>query len=429
MNEDENAEIENKTINEEYKIWKKNTPYLYDTVVTHALDWPTLTCQWFPDIESPPGKPYIQHRLLFGTHTSGQGREYLQIASLQLPKSESDVDKDVLARDSYDDERGELGSHSATAPHARLQIIQKINHEGEVNRARYMPQNPDLIASKAVKGSVFIFDRTKHPSEPEKDGVCRPDIELAGQEKEGFGLDWSPLKKGHILGSSEDFTVCQWDITAFKKGNRTLEPLRTFRGHRSVVGDVSWNSANENIFASVGDDKRLLIWDTRNSSDSEPSQDIMAHEKEILAVAFSPSSGTMLLTGSSDKTIALWDTRSLKTPLHSFHHHTDEILHISWSPTHETIFASASSDRRVAIWDLASIGLEQTPDDADDGPPELLFVHGGHTSRPTDVAWALGDEMQWYVASAAEDNVVQIWKMSEGIYARGQRKVEDMDLE
>ncbi len=37
--------------------------------------------------------------------------------------------------------------------------------------------------------------------------------------------------------------------------------------------------------------------------------------------------------------------------------------------------------------------------------------------------------MGWYVASAAEDNVVQIWKMSEGIYARGQRKVEDMDLE
>lgn len=37
--------------NEEYKIWKKNSPYLYDLVVTHALEWPTLTCQWFPDQE------------------------------------------------------------------------------------------------------------------------------------------------------------------------------------------------------------------------------------------------------------------------------------------------------------------------------------------------------------------------------------------
>ena len=30
---------------------KKNAPYLYDLVVTHALDWPSLTCQWFPDEE------------------------------------------------------------------------------------------------------------------------------------------------------------------------------------------------------------------------------------------------------------------------------------------------------------------------------------------------------------------------------------------
>jgi len=407
----------------------KNTPYLYDTVITHALDWPTLTCQWFPEVESPPGKPYTSHRLLFGTHTSGQGRDYLQIATLQLPKIDpQSADRDVLSRDQYDDEKGEIGSHN-TSHHARLQIIQKINHEGEVNRARYMPQNPDLIASKAIKGSVFIFDRTKHPSEPERDGVCRPDIELVGQEKEGFGLDWSPIKPGHILGASEDMTVCQWDITSFTKGKKTLEPLAVYRGHTSVVGDVSWHASRENIFASVGDDKQLMIWDTRNHDYTKPSQQVEAHEEEILAVAFSPSSETLLLTGSSDKTIALWDTRSLKVPLHSFHMHTDEILHLSWSPTYETIFASASSDRRVAIWDLAAIGLEQTPDDAEDGPPELLFMHGGHTSRPTDVAWATGEGMEWYVASAAEDNVVQVWKMSEGIYARGQRKVDDMELE
>lgn len=46
-----NAITEEKLINEEYKIWKKNSPFLYDLVVTHALEWPTLTCQWLPDIE------------------------------------------------------------------------------------------------------------------------------------------------------------------------------------------------------------------------------------------------------------------------------------------------------------------------------------------------------------------------------------------
>lgn len=42
--------VEERIINEEYKIWKKNTPFLYDLVMTHALEWPSLTVQWLPDV-------------------------------------------------------------------------------------------------------------------------------------------------------------------------------------------------------------------------------------------------------------------------------------------------------------------------------------------------------------------------------------------
>jgi hypothetical protein len=40
---------EERVIQEEYKIWKKNTPFLYDLVLSHALEWPSLTVQWLPD--------------------------------------------------------------------------------------------------------------------------------------------------------------------------------------------------------------------------------------------------------------------------------------------------------------------------------------------------------------------------------------------
>lgn len=119
----------------------------------------------------------------------------------------------------------------------------------------------------------------------------------------------------------------------------------------------------------------MRSWDTRASA--EPVMKIQAHDREILAVSFSPAIDHLLLTGSADNTIILHDLRTPAKKLHTFESHTDEVLHLSWSPCNPTIFASASSDRRINIWDLSQIGVEQTPDDQEDGPPELLFVHGG----------------------------------------------------
>lgn len=58
--------------------------------------------------------------------------------------------------------------------------------------------------------------------------------------------------------------------------------------------------------------------------------------------------------------------------LHSFESHKDEIFQVQWSPHNETILASSGTDRRLNIWDLSKIGEEQSSDDMEDGPPELL---------------------------------------------------------
>lgn len=133
------------------EVWKKNSPFLYDMVVTHALEWPTLTMQWMPDKEVFSDKGFTRHRLLLGTHTSGQDNNYLQIANVNLPNTDSTT----LDMKDYDEEKGEIGSYSSAS--ARIQVTQRINHEGEVNRARYCPQNCDLIATRAVSGLTYVF--------------------------------------------------------------------------------------------------------------------------------------------------------------------------------------------------------------------------------------------------------------------------------
>lgn len=84
---------------EEYKIWKKNTPYLYDTVGSYELEWPSLTVSWFPETVSEPGRKYCVQRLLLGTHTSGGEQNFLFIAQIKLPN-----EKLVLEEKFYNEE-------------------------------------------------------------------------------------------------------------------------------------------------------------------------------------------------------------------------------------------------------------------------------------------------------------------------------------
>jgi histone-binding protein RBBP4 len=68
------------------------------------------------------------------------------------------------------------------------------------------------------------------------------------------------------------------------------------------------------------------------------------------------------------------------------------------------------------LWDLRLTGAEQSAEDAADGPAELLFVHGGHTSRVCDFGWNPCPGGEWMLASTAEDNILQIWQIAENIY-------------
>lgn len=193
---------EEKVINEEYKTWKKNSPFLYDMILSTALEWPTLTTQWFPDVKEPEGKNYRVHRLLLGTHTTPGAPNYLQVAEVEIPKSAEPN------ANNYDEERGEIGGYGQEAAAIKFNIIQKIDHPDEVNKARYQPQNPDMLATLCIDGRILIFNRTKHSFLPT--GNANPDIELIGHETEGFGLNWNPHEDGWLVSGSEDKTVRLW---------------------------------------------------------------------------------------------------------------------------------------------------------------------------------------------------------------------------
>ena len=140
-------EMEERLVNEEYKIWKKNTPFLYDLVITHALEWPSLTVQWLPNRDEPGGKDYSLQRLIVGTHTSDNEPNYLMIAQVQLPLEDSENN----ARQ-YDDERGEYGGFGCSS--------------GKVGPRRF------LWLSGAFAGLGFFVSRFEFLCPVGDEGLC-----------------------------------------------------------------------------------------------------------------------------------------------------------------------------------------------------------------------------------------------------------------
>ncbi len=333
--------LEERLIDTEYKLWKKNTPYLYDFVMTHSLEWPSLTCQWLPNTKSLSAggavSKAIEHNLLIGTHTTGE-QNYLMVASVNLPQNDTVVPAPQVNQNeessasagggagsatftasNYDEEKNEIGGFGTTSAIGKIEIRMKLKHTGEVNKARHMPQNHFIVASRGPNPEIFIWDLTKHCSFPEDDSVPCPQGVCVGHKAEGYGLCWNRHKEGLLISSSEDQTVCLWDvneISAAKSNSKSgtqMKPISVFSGHTDVVEDVDWHHRDVNLIGSVGDDKSFRIWDVRENNPTKPVHcNEKAHNADVNSIAFNPVNEFLFATGSADKTVALWDMRNLK---------------------------------------------------------------------------------------------------------------------
>lgn len=162
------------------------------------------------------------------------------------------------------------------------------------------------------------------------------------------------------------------DITKFASHNKALSSTRVYNHHTAIVNDVQHHPLHTSLIGTVSDDLTLQILDVRNpTTTASATQAVDGHTDAINALSFNPASEYVIATGSADKSIGIWDLRNLKYKLHALVGHADSVTSLAWHPFEEAILGSASYDRRIIFWDLGRVGEEQTPEDAEDGPPEL----------------------------------------------------------
>ncbi|KAF5093583.1 hypothetical protein D0Z03_002354 [Geotrichum reessii] len=298
---------------------------------------------------------------------------------------------------------------------SQVQVLKKYRHDGEVNRARVAPHDDSLVATASNSGAVYLYRLSE--DEDNDNYISKLDFHT----QNGYGLAWNKNTVDKLLSSADDGTIAIWDVS-----DPTAKP-RTFHPSTDIVNDVAWQQANGAVFGAAAEDKQFYLYDTRTSDDS-PTLTHNIHDAPINTLAF--HGNYMVATGSSDHSVVLSDLRYIKRRLHTLIGHAGAVSTLHWAPMPALggrVLASSGADRRVILWDLSRIGQEQSQEDAEDGAPELLFMHGGHTSAVTEFAWS--KHTDWLAASVSDDNIVQVWQPTLGVVGHAPVEVADTDLE
>jgi len=197
---------------------------------------------------------------------------------------------------------------------------------------------------------------------------------------------------GSLLVAGAGETGLYGEVALFKTADWSL--VRKFRGHRDSVY-AAQISPDNNVIASVGYDKRLIVWDLAEGS---KRMEIEGHNGAVYDIAFHPT-GAMVATASGDRTVKLWDLHTGKR-LETLKESQKELYCVAIAPDGRTLSA-AGVDNRIRTWSLSR--------DFKEGTNVLLTSVYAHELAIVDIAYSADGSR---LLSAGEDNLVKLWDTS-----------------
>ena len=281
--------------------------------------------------------------------------------------------------------------------------------DGDCNRCRYMPQNPDLIGTVSSNGSVYIFDRTKHGNK--LSNGAKFEIECKGEQSqdESLSLSWNWQTEGLLASCQSNGNVNIWDITKYSKNKPTISTTqRKSCMDANGVNDVSWMFNHRSILTTCGESNIIGMIDIRTPNESD-AHHRTSHKDGINAIEFNSANDMLICTGDSQGALKLWDIRNFDEPLKEWSH-DDSISAIQWNPEYPAILATAGQENGlVKIWDMSQdIHSDE----------HLLFLHGGHMLGVNDISWSQNDP--WTICSVSNDNSIHVWRPAKNLVSTSQ---------
>ncbi|CAD7923233.1 unnamed protein product [Amoebophrya sp. A120] len=207
-------------------------------------------------------------------------------------------------------------------------------------------ENEHVFASCQGDGTLKIFD-VKQPRGPL--------LSIRAHEQEVYAVHWNCHIRNLLCTASWDKSNAVFDLN-------TGQVTTRYRSHTSVGYHACWSPHHGTMFASVGGDGCLFIYDLKTPANTRPAQAIQAHQFEVLSGDWSKYDQNQFLTGSIDKTIRVWDLRKNNAPLATLFGHQLAVRRIKTHPHKPQLVGSVSYDMSVKMWDLSIMQLVQSFD-------------------------------------------------------------------
>ena len=371
----------------------------------HAMtgEWPSLSFDFVKD-DRGEARTRFPHSLIAVTGTQADRAEsnHLTVMKMSdLSKMPVETEDDILGEE-YNPDKEEDDESDSEDEIDLDPVIEhyNISHYGGVNRLRVMPQRPEVVATWSDSGRVNLFNIEsiiQRFSASEGKGTAqnpipnKPFFNYSGHGQEGYALDWSPVKAGHLVTGDCGGSIHVWSprpeggyaATPFYENNNSDRAVDA----SPSIEDLQWSPTEATVFASAECGGYVRIFDTRAPNKAMLSHKIHTNGADVNVLSWNKLVANLLATGGDDGVLSVWDLRHFSghdlNPLARFTPHKTPITSVEWHPTDESMLA-VSDDVGAYVYDL-SVEEDDTAGQMDI-PPQLLFAHCG-SEQFKEVHW------------------------------------------
>mmetsp|Transcript_9172 Transcript_9172/g.55635 ORF Transcript_9172/g.55635 Transcript_9172/m.55635 type:complete len:451 (+) Transcript_9172:1799-3151(+) len=361
---------------------------MYDYFLNHRLPWPTQTCRWGPVQER--GKNRTKQTLYVAEQTDGSVPNTIVMMHVEVPDPRTE---DPFTMWSY------LNA-SRSQPIGKR--VKTIRHAGEVNVLRDFPVRPNLVCTHTDAKDVYVWNLNAQPplNKSNANVKPKPDVVLKGHEKDAMFALSVPSNRTQVASGGQDSLVITWNLedeqcSTFQQNSELqvpttcIHPRAKLVGHKGTVDGVALHPMSEAEVASVGTDRSLIFWDTRDPAQIASKVE-GAHTEDIACVDWHSTKDMHVATGGGDRLVKVWDRRMIRPGLHACifasREHKGPLTHVAWCPQDERLLASGGEDGKIMLWNLAGV-VSETNLQTDRGMDPLMFEHKEHSGQITDLGW------------------------------------------